>query len=334
MATRMQKIKVSVFLLSCMAIMAAGFITVAELYKKVGHRYWIEFDESVLGVNEGGIVEYLGVPVGKVDRIEVNDNNTARVEVVIDPQKVRLKEGVQARLVIYSLAAGTMAIELSGGDPGGKSLPNGSNIPVKASVMASISTQSANLVESLTSIAEAFEQGLEGLEKGKLSELVNHADELLCKGQDVADKGGRLLDETTATVTDLRGRLKTVSEQFTKLSEQVGTLAEDLTGLAGDVRGKVGQLDVAQTQQQLSRTLENIAELSGRVNEAVAQLGAATDSTLHEADNIQHSLDRTLRDVSVALESVSSLANQLKADPASVVRGKGKMQSAPQPGKE
>lgn len=326
MATRMQKVKVGVFLLTCIVLMAAGFAIVSNLYRSAGKHYKIEFTGSVLGLNEGSIVEYRGVPIGKVERISVTDNDLALAQIVVDPLKVTLKEGVEAKLVIYSLAAGTMAVSLSGSRPDAAPLQPGSKIPSRVSTFDAVSSQMEELMQNLNEISDKVRGGVTGLEKGKLAETVYHFDELLCKGQDVMERGQVLVDESILTMADVRGSIGTVTDQFAQVSTDIGSLAQELNGLTKEVREKLTQVDVAKTQDQLNRALENVAEISQRINEGVKKLGEATDTTLHEADNVQHSLDRSLRDVSVALESVSALVNQLRSDPASLIRGKGKVQ--------
>lgn len=103
--------------------MAAVVVVLRGYYDDKGVTYAIEFEESISGLYEGGIVTYLGVPVGKVRDIFVTEANKPHVNIVIDPLKVQLFEGVEAQLVIYSFAAGTMAISLEGGHPISGNLP-------------------------------------------------------------------------------------------------------------------------------------------------------------------------------------------------------------------
>jgi len=122
-ATKKQKMKVGIFLIVGFAAIVFAVTYLSGVYREHGLVYWVEFEESILGLNEGGLVEYLGVPVGRVREIYVTDQKKAHVRFVIDPEKVTLQEGVQAELVIYSLAAGTMAISLRGGDPNNPVIP-------------------------------------------------------------------------------------------------------------------------------------------------------------------------------------------------------------------
>ena len=67
--------------------MVAATLVITGIYQDPGLNYWLEFNESILGLYEGGMVEYLGVPAGKVREIYVTDNQYARVNIVIDPVK-------------------------------------------------------------------------------------------------------------------------------------------------------------------------------------------------------------------------------------------------------
>jgi len=99
-ATRKQKMKVGAFLLMCVSLAASGAILISGLNTENGVRYWVEFDESVFGLYEGGMVQYMGVPVGKVENIRVTPNRRAHVDVVVNPDKVTLNDGVEAQLVL------------------------------------------------------------------------------------------------------------------------------------------------------------------------------------------------------------------------------------------
>ena len=195
MATRVQKVKVGVFLIVSAGLITVALAVISGFYRPAGITYWIEFDESVLGLYEGGTVEYLGVPVGKVRQIYVTPENRAHVVINIDPETVTLNKGVEAQLVIYSLAAGTMALSLTGGDPDKGPLPPGSEIPAKPSTITAVSGHVEVLMEDLTTIADAVRNGLEGLEEGQLSKMVNDVGRLIEDGRDMLRRGSELVDE-------------------------------------------------------------------------------------------------------------------------------------------
>ena len=328
MATRVQKAKVGIFLVVCFLLMAAGLSFVGGLYQDHGMHYSIEFEESVLGLYEGGMVEYLGVPVGKVRNIAVTKENRALVEVVIDPKKVTLNHGVEAQLVIYSLAAGTMAISLDGGSPAAGPLPEGSQIPTKPAIITAVSSQLEGFMDNLTSIAESINTGLEGMEQGDLSTIVDKADQLIEEAKAFLGDGREVLDETGQTVAELKDDVQGVIGEARKLSEDLRGLTGDIDKLVVETTDKVEKLEVGQTQAQLNQVLENIAALSHRINTKMAEFDNLTANVLHEADNVEYSLRKTLQEMSEAFDAMRIFVEQLKNDPSSLIRGKGNIEGS------
>ena len=123
------------------------------LSKSADQAYWMEFDKaSVTTLHRNSMVTYIGVPVGKVTSVQISGNDNARIEVLIDPGRVTLREGVKAQLemfntlptkpIWYRLLASIqnkeqtakyteLAVSLTDGDPNASELAPGSKIPTR-----------------------------------------------------------------------------------------------------------------------------------------------------------------------------------------------------------
>lgn len=329
MATRTQKIKVGLFLIICLGLASISIVVIAGWYKNPGDPYWLEFEESVLGLYEGGMVEYLGVPVGKVSSIFVTANKKAHVELIIDPKKVRLQNGVEAQLVLYSLATGTMAISLTGGDPLAAPLEPGSQIPTKTSIITAISSRMESIIEDLASISESVSTGLAGIEEGDLTAIVEKVNTLLDRGNTFLADGSDLVEEISQTVTQVRGDAQKVIDQLYEVSKDARALTKNVNELVVATKDKVDELEVHQLQGQLDQVLQNITNVSKRLDTTLAQFDALSANTLHEVDNVEYTLRSTLHEVSDAFDSIRSLAEQLRQDPSALVRGKARVKEVP-----
>ncbi|MBI2433563.1 MAG: MCE family protein [Candidatus Hydrogenedentes bacterium] len=322
MATRKQKAKVGVFLLTCFAIIIAGAMAIAGMYSNRGIHYSMEFEDSILGLGEGGLVEYLGVPVGKVSSIYVTANNKAHVDALIDPVKVTLHEGVEAQLVIYSFAAGTMAISLRGGNPKAPLLEPGGEIPAKPSAFATISSEMEDIMERLGQILEKLNTGLEGMEEGDIATIVDNVNDLLDDGRSFLDDTDQLVNEATATITSLRDEAEGTLASFGDLTEDVRNLSKDIQDLVQTTTDKLDQMDVGELQEKLNRVLENTAQLTEKLNQTAGQIDNLSANAMHEADNIEYTLRQSLEEVTEAFKSLQALTEAVKQDPASLLRGK------------
>ncbi len=321
MATRMQKMKVGAFLIMCVSLAVSGVILISGLYQERGLPYSIEFSESVLGLYEGGIVQYLGVPVGKVTNIRVTPNKRAHVDIMVNPEKVTLREGVEGQLVLYSLATGTMCIQLSGGEPDAKALPPGADIPTRPSIITAISTRVESIIEDLSAMIERFSAATVGLKERDLTVMVEQLHSVLDDGKQLMQNGNDFVGEAKKAVGNLQGPI----EDFGALSKDVRKLAKNVDQLVASIRGKVDKLEVGELQSNLNKVMENISRVSEQLNKTLAQFENLSTNAIHEVDNVQYSIKTSLEEITSAFEDLRALAEQLKEDPSAIVRGKAKV---------
>ena len=325
MATKAVKAKVGIFLVVCSSLMIGAILYISGLYGSNGESYWLEFDDSVLGVYEGGIVQYLGLPVGKVSNMSVTPNNRAHIEILVNPEKVALYQGVEAQLVMYSLAAGTMAIELSGGHLEDGPLPPGSEIPTRPSAFSAISTKVEELMDDASSIVDRINDGLSGMESGDLSDIVAQA-------RDIVDEFDDLLTETQETMSTTRDAITKVEKKIDPVVDEVLALSTELRSTSGDASAflqvatqKTKALDIAGLSKRADDVLAEVKSLTAQLGKSVTTLDNSSVAMLHEADNIEFSFRATLSETTDTLIALEALIKQLKEDPSSLVRGKGRV---------
>lgn len=304
--------------------MAVAVYIIAGFYTTSGIHHTIEFNESVLGLYEGASVEYLGVPVGKVNSIRVKtQNNKPNVEITIDPETVQLYRGVQAQMVLYSLAAGTMAISLTGGDPALGPLPPNSQIPPKKSTIAAISSRMETIMETITSIADSVDSGLAGMGEGDLKQVIDNVNGVLEEAKVFISDGHEVVGTANDTVNDLKGDADRVVDELLALSDEVKPLIRNMNDLVVTANTKVSEFDVDATSKNLDRVLQNIGDLSEKLNQTVERMDGMTANVLHETDNIEYSLRTSLSGMNEALETMRLFVEELSRDPSALIRGKG-----------
>jgi ABC-type transporter Mla subunit MlaD len=322
-ATRKQKTKVGIFLVVCFGMIGGGIASLSGMYKVPGTLYYLEFEESILGLYQGGIVEYLGVTVGSVSSITVSPEGVARVDLLLDPQRITLHQGVEAQLALYSFAAGTMAVSLKGSDPNQPVLEPGSKIPTKKSTITAVSGEIENLMVNLNDIATAIRTGMEGMGEGDFTAVVQKVNGLLDDAKVTLADGKTLINETTSTVTKVKDRSDEVIDQFVALSKDMKELAADVKKLVNTSNDKLQEFDMAQTQENLNRVLKNIADVSEKLSDKMNKLDDLTAGALHEADNMEHSMRASLKEVNASFETIQKFLDELRDDPSALVRGKG-----------
>ncbi len=325
MATRKQKFKVAVFLLLCFGFMAVGTLVITGVYQDPGRHYWLEFDESILGLYEGGLVEYLGVPVGKVRNIYVTGGQHAHVDIVIDPRKVTLHEGVEGQLVIYSIAAGTMAVSLSGGNPELPEVEEDSRIPTKPSTIEAFSAQITTILEDVSELTNNITAQFANLDENAVSDIVHQVRDLLKKGDGFVDDSNELIREATDAVKDVRKHADTIIEHLDARSDDLARLTGKIEKLVAVSTERAEQLDIEQLQQQFSELLEQVSAVARQADETVVRMETMATDIVHQADNVEYTLRGTMLELRDAFDSIRLMVNQLKDDPSALIRGRGRV---------
>ena len=156
-------------------------------------KYYIYFDESVLGLNIDAPVKYRGISVGKVVRLRINPDNSEQVEVLISVLSTTpIKQFTEARLTAQGIT-GLSYINLSMGDH-------------NAPPLVRVGDQEYPVIKSVPSFFEDFEKSL-GSVSSKLSKTLTKTEQLLN-------------DENQKQVTLLLTRAANVMKSFEKLIDE------------------------------------------------------------------------------------------------------------------
>ena len=300
MATAAQKAKVGIFLLLSALLIGfglAGFLWPSD----AGRTYPLVFEHSIQGLQKGSAVTYMGVPVGEVVAIDVTADRKPRARIRVRGDRLRLREGVRAKLVIRSFAAGSRAISLTPGHEEGETIPEGARIPTEESAFESIQ-------HDVREIAGRLNRFLAGMEGEKFAELYGDARGMIRDARQLLQRGRRLVKETTGAAEQVRERVGPVADRL----ERVAAEAERLIAKA---RGKLERIEAKRMQNRIEEALDAFEGTSREIE----RLGRAF---LERADRLEHAVRRWLEETRPLLRAARRFLEQLRANPASLIRGK------------
>lgn len=349
MATKTQKVKVGIFLTICMALMVLGFALIAGYSAGQQDSYKVIFRESVLGLHQGGMVQYQGVPVGRVDDIRVGDDHNAHVRILIESGKVTLREGVQAKLEIYSLATGTMCIALFGGDPEAPKLKEGSTIVAEKSLLESVSAGFSDLQMQLEEVLNSFKRVLKGIDEEDLNQTIQDVRGIIAEVKTGLEGTGE--GDLADIFRNIKDTLASLNQGLEGMEEgELSDIVASARSIAADIEAAIQGLE----EGRLTETINDINRITAKVdagleglkegeiadvihkadeamengNELLAtttkKLDETTGSIRHSTENLEHSLAQLLRTMEETLEAIQELAEYLREDPSSVIWGPAK----------
>jgi phospholipid/cholesterol/gamma-HCH transport system substrate-binding protein len=255
--------------------------------------YEIYFPGSVTGLSEGGSVRYLGVEVGKVRRIRLDNRSADRVQVVVEiDQSTPLSEQTTAELSMLSIATGLLYIDLRQNTDDRAVLP-----PVPGERYAVIATARSKFDTFLAS----------------LPELTASAAVLLERAQQVfsPENSAALADMVTSLHAASRRLPATMEHDLQSTSQEARKLATSLQGTSAEVAPQIRKLT-----ERLTATAENLEQASAGINSFVAE---NRDSVAEFTQDGLPQLQRTLEEARSAAEAFRELSRSLKDDPSQLI---------------
>ncbi len=294
METRANYVWVGAVTLALLAALAAFIIWIARLNEGATNEYDVFFKQSVDGLAKGSAVAYSGVPVGKVEKIELWDKDPAfvRVRISVD-EKVPVVVGTTAS--IQAAFTGVSDIQLEGGrkdaprivEPGPEGVPV---IPTKRGGLGEILSNAPLLLERLTTLTENLNLLLSDENRSSISGILRNTDKMTA---DLA----RATPQIEGTVVELKGALeqaKTTLASFEVVADRTGELLGDEgSSLAIQLRETLASAETAMTQ--LTNTLDTAGPALQQVSETTLPTAEAALRDLRETS-------RALRNVTEKLD--------------------------------
>jgi paraquat-inducible protein B len=309
------------------------------------------FDGSVKGLGLGSGVQFKGVPVGKVTKINLvyapdeqefytrvliettgevvkvvnlkKPGSLIKKEMTMENMDFMIANGLRAKLQLESFVTGKLLVALD--------FYPGSPLELKGY------DRDLQELPTLLSDVETLTKAFDNL---KLAEIVQTAKEAI-EGIDALVNS----PELQAAPRALHATLKSYRKLADNLDRQVGTLATGLKGTLDDTRGLVGKLDrqvdpvaggITGTTAELRAVLQKIDRQTDPLLVDLRDTAIAARSALERADamltnmadlsdensSLVYQAQKALDDLSAAARALSVLATYLGKHPEAVLQGK------------
>ena len=218
----------------------------------------------------GNDVQVAGVPIGKVEDIELTADGGADVELVIgDEQYTPLRKGTQAVIRLTSLSGVAnryVDLMMPSGDP--PEIPNGGQLP------STETTSAVDLDQLLNMLDRKTRQDLQGVVQGFGKQIDGRAE--------AANRGWLYLNPNLAATSRLFEELsydKKAFEDFvvasSKLVTDVGAKRDDLAGLVDNFA--TFTTAVGRRRAELADAISQLPPFMRRANSTFVNLRAALD---------------------------------------------------------
>jgi paraquat-inducible protein B len=304
---------IGAFLLGAIALVVAGLMVFG------GGRFFTEtvtyvayFPETISGLNDGAPVNFRGVKVGTVRRIEVQldaQDLSVKIPVYLRLERRRIREiggtipeinfipelierGLRAQLQLQSIVTGQLSIQLD-------ILPDR---PARY-------VDPVGEFPEMPTIPSSMQEFTETMESLSIQDMVNDAHQVLA--------GLRKLVNSP----DLAELLTGINE-FVNSGELLGIInhtneaIDDVQALVSNIDGRVGSLSTSAelTLAEVNETLDGVQKTLDAARQSLAIAA--------EGSPMRYEFEKMLGELTAAARSIRLLAEYLERNPDALVRGK------------
>lgn len=317
-ATRAQKIRLSVFLITVTAIVVATLLyLVGASLMQVRDHYTVVLNGGSGGLEVGSQVRFNDITVGRVESVTMDHNDPNQIIVGLS-----LDHGTpvtEDTVAVPEMAniTGTKMLSMHGGTANSKRLKPGDRIRAVESDFSMLTTKLVNISNRLETI-------LDNLVEVTSPENVNKLNAVLSDVEGITNKVNGLLDANeeniNVLVTDARSTVSKVNQSMDRIENILANAETAIQRVAspGNISKVTTILDSANllvknvtartSQQELGATIENINRLATDANVTVLRL--------------RGDLQRVMRELETSVENINEFTQMLIENPSVLINGR------------
>jgi phospholipid/cholesterol/gamma-HCH transport system substrate-binding protein len=264
-------------------------------------RYEIYFDGSVSGLTEGGAVRYLGVDVGRVIRIRLDQRAADRVVAIVDIDSTTpVSQRTLAQLSLQGVT-GLLYIDLLQESAGGSTLK----------ILSGVASQQYPVIRSARSNFDSF---------------ISLLPDLATRVSDISARVNTLLSEQNlSAVSRLVANLEKAGTTLPATASNASALVSELRAATAESRVVIADVrqatksaapDLATMMEKLRLTSDNMASASQRLDQLIAENRAELAGFVHDG---LPQIEALARDSRAAANEFKQLSRSLRQNPSQLI---------------
>jgi phospholipid/cholesterol/gamma-HCH transport system substrate-binding protein len=292
--SKTQRARLGVFVISGVVLLLVFVsVTLGLKLSRTTKTYYAYFEgESLSGLEQGALVKYTGVPIGKVDKITYQRRDLLKVKVALSVRPdFPMKNDMYATTGLMGIT-GLKYVEVLGGSDTAHLLKNGGEIQTRVSMFSSISGKAEAIV-------------------AKVELLINNLNRLTNPD---SLKSLRLLVENIGAITsDVRQLTGTMTPKVESMTSSAVSIMRKVDRIAGNVQDLTGTIDTAFSAGRITRTISS-------VDSAAIALKLVADNLSLLVRQSREDFSVSTRNLREASESANQLAKMLAENPSLLIR--------------
>jgi len=318
MNPRSEQALVGLFVLVATAVLVGTVFAISGAFGRSTHTYH-SFVTFAGGIESGSGVRYSGGPkIGRVDRVRIDPQNPARIEITFKVQS-DLPVKTDSRIKIMSMSPlGDNHLEILPGTSKAALAPDGSQLTAENyidfnAITAQINDLGPHATELIATLNDrATELKVTVDRVNDLLSVQNRANlsATLANTRGMLEENRPALRATLQHINSVSEKLEPLLQDFQKTSAEANKAIDHIDSLIGENRA-----DIRQAVAELRRTLANTTDLTAHLNQTLDVNSENIDELL---DNFRH-----------VSENLKEFTNTIKSRPYTLIRSSNPREHKP-----
>ena len=320
MATRAQQIRLGIFFLVSLAVLALFFSVVAGSHLlSQRDTYYIEFtDMPISGLNKGASVKYLGLSIGRIEDISIasDDLATVVVEISIDRERAEnaIRTDTEARMASLGIT-GLKYIELFGGSDDAQVLSPGATIAASETFFSTLQERAEVLSSKIEQSVDKLNALLSSENQRVFTETLNNAGSLLTTANALVQDNRSAFDETAANMV-------ATSRSLVQASATLAATTDSLHALLGSAKLQQTVDDMQVTMHKLRQQMDGpLPLLVAKIDTVVSNIDRTFVGIDQTVGASRQNLLRAMQDLEETLQNIRETTEIIRENPAVLIRG-------------
>ena len=320
MATRAQQIRLGIFFLVSLAVLALFFSVVAGSHLlSQRDTYYIEFtDMPISGLNKGASVKYLGLSIGRIEDISIapDDLATVVVEISIDKERAEnaIRTDTEARMASLGIT-GLKYIELFGGSDDAQVLSPGATIAASETFFSTLQERAEVLSSKIEQSVDKLNALLSSENQRVFTEMLSNAGNLLTTANALVQDNRSAFDETAANMV-------ATSRSLVQASATLAATTDSLHALLVGAKLQQTVDDMQVTMHKLRQQMDGpIPLLVAKIDTVVSNIDRTFVGIDQTVGASRQNLLRAMQDLEETLQNIRETTEIIRENPAVLIRG-------------
>lgn len=327
MNQRTEELKVGIFVVAMAAVLVAvlGLIGGLNVTRRPQVNYTARF-KFAGGIEPGAAVRFAGLKVGRVERAQIDPQDSTRVRVVLTVRAgTPIHTDSAARIATLGLL-GENYVEISPGSGRTATLVPGGELKVEETA------QFAELLSKMSAVMGDAQLLVQDLRKN-VDQMSTKADQLLANLNKITDEENQkhlhnVLHDSDQMLNSTRPRVERIAKNADEASAKIKRLIDDIQGTrkrADELLGNLNNL-VQPENGDLRVAIVHVRDTMARAEKIAAEL----ETTLQTN---QENLDQMIENFRVSSENFREFTDTIKQRPYTLIRVKNPPDRRPGDGK-